>query len=639
MSRLTEAVTGWFGRLRLRTRLLIGGLLLQVLALGLMAGGALALVDQYLQRETRHLVEQLGPFMNAALATPMAQRDYASVAAILEESRQARGFESIIVLDPMGRTIARVGEPGSSGPRRIESEIQLELSGQPLGRVQVGLSLEPLAQTRSDAAQIIAITGLIVLALSSGLLIWLDRMLTRPLRVLEGAARDIHAGNYSISLPLERQDDMGTLMRAFDRMRQEIERKVSELLHSEALQRRYLAESVTEQARTAQALQAAEQANRVKAEFIANMSHEIRTPMNAIIGLTDLAMEETSPLQQREYLMLARVSADNLLAIINDILDFARIDSGRIAVQAQALSVRALVQGIAGPHQASARAKGIALDVRIATDVPASVNADALRVGQILNNLLANAVKFTERGQVGLSVQAEVSGPIAQLEFRVQDSGIGIAPDKLEDIFEPFEQGDNSITRRFGGTGLGLSISRKLAVAMGGSLTVESVPGQGSLFTLTLPVTISRPEDLQHAASLPALESLAPQQGLCVLLVEDNPVNQLLAKTLLEQTGHSVRVAGNGRDGISRWRQGGVDAILMDIQMPVMDGLSATRELRQIEREQGLARTPVIAITANAMSGDREQCIAAGMDDYIAKPFRRSELRAALNRVRPRAGA
>ncbi|MFZ9406217.1 MAG: response regulator [Burkholderiaceae bacterium] len=642
-------------RLRFRTRLLIAGLLLQVVALGLMAGAGVALVDRHLEQEFEQRVRQFGPFMNAALVTPMAQRDYASVAAILAESRKGRGFVYLEVRDPAGRTIAREAEVHDEGAVTgaiREGRIRLELSGQALGEVDWGVSLEPIQQTREEAVRVITGISFLVLLLCLGLLVWLDRSLTRPLTQLERAARDIHAGNYELALPVDRQDDLGVLMRAFDRMRLEIERKVSELTHSEALQRRYLAETTGQKLRAEQALREVERANQAKAEFIANMSHEIRTPMNAIIGLTDLALESSFEAKQREHLTLVRSSADSLLAIINDILDFSKIDAGRVELDLKPFAPAELVESIVALHASTARLKGVAMRVQVSPRVPAALLGDSLRIGQVLNNLLSNAVKFTERGVIELQVHADAQhhkggeqdgasdelstdrGP-CQIEFVVRDSGMGISPDKLNEVFEPFLQADNSITRRFGGTGLGLTISRRLARAMQGDLTVSSALGIGSVFSLRLSLDRARTQDLPGMAPIAISHQAPAVQSLQLLVVEDNPVNQVLARTLLERAGHQVTLAADGRQGLSCWQQGRFDAVLMDVQMPVLDGLSATREMREIERQQGRRRTPVIAMTANAMSGDRERCLAAGMDDYLSKPFRREDLSAVLARIQP----
>ncbi len=380
----------------------------------------------------------------------------------------------------------------------------------------------------------------------------------------------------------------------------------------------------------------AEQASQAKSEFLANISHEVRTPLNALMGLTRLLMDSRLDPEQKSWLDLMDSSAHALLVLLNDVLDLSRIEAGKMPLENERFHLHDALAEVSRVYGEQARGKSIGWALTMAPDLPLHLEGDAGRLRQVLGNLLSNALKFTPRGG-RVEMSASRATPAADGSrcwlVRVKDSGVGISAKQQTTLFDAFTQADASTARRYGGSGLGLAICARLVRLMGGAITVDSALGQGSCFTVSLPLN----------ESPLALPKRAPQElgelvgagkrfaGLCVLVAEDHPVNELLTNQLLKRLGCTVRNARDGEQAVAQWTLGGIDLVLMDVQMPGTNGLQATQRIREQESLRSLARTPIVAVTANAMAGDRATCLAAGMDGYTPKPVSPQALMAAMD--------
>jgi TMAO reductase system sensor TorS len=376
-----------------------------------------------------------------------------------------------------------------------------------------------------------------------------------------------------------------------------------------------------------QARDRAEEMSQAKGEFLANMSHEIRTPMNGVIGTLQLLSDTKLAPEQEEYVNTAHKSAHSLLTILNDILDLSKIEAGKLNIELIPLDLREIVSELITLHTMTAEEKCIQLYAEIDDKLPQVLIGDPTRLRQILANLVSNALKFTEKGHVLVRIKVVSSdAENADIRFEVEDTGIGIRGDIKDELFNEFTQADGSTTRKYGGTGLGLAIVRQLVEMMHGRFGVESVPGEGSTFWFRITLPVGEAQATKQSSSEQVVKGLLHGH---VLLVEDNPINQMVAQKMLEKIGLESTLAGDGQEALNMLEQGRFDAVLMDCQMPVMDGFEATRRIRE---QTALLSLPVIAMTANVMEGDREKCIEAGMNDYIGKPVVEADLKKTLAR-------
>ncbi len=589
-------------------------------------------------------VEKNAQLLAQTLALPVWDLDRAQIASTTGAYADHPDLAGLTVIDDHGHVLANHGD--SELGQIIERPILFRVreGEKSIGKLRLVINEARVHEMfERELFSGLALNIVFVIAIVS-FLSWALRFISSPIHALSEAMSRYARGDKAVHVEYtDRTDEIGMLAQSFlsmkrdlDELHDNLERKVSERTQELESATRRLREKTSE---LGEARDAAEAAAKTKSLFLANMSHELRTPLNGVIGASTLLLETALTDDQRELATMAKLSAETLLEVVNDVLDFSKIEAGKLGLSPVAFRVRDVLTSIEQMVSFRAREKGLTLVLGLDADVPLVLIGDPVRLKQVLLNLITNALKFTEapgKVTIEVSVARKAARERAMLTFRVGDTGIGIAPEKLSTIFQPFTQADLSHTRLYGGTGLGLSICSQILSLMDGTISVESIVGKGTIFTVTVPFVVPNSvelSNLERAGERTKFhETFCWARPLQILLAEDHVINQRLATRLLEKDGHRVTVANNGKEAVDLNSRESFDLILMDIQMPVMNGEEAVQFIRETEAKSG-THVPIIALTAHALGGDREKYLALGMDGYVTKPIKRETLVEEIIRV------
>ncbi|OYX73671.1 MAG: hybrid sensor histidine kinase/response regulator [Caulobacter sp. 32-67-35] len=595
----------------------IAGVALITTVVALVAACACFMVQQWsvARQESRANHQVLAQMVAAGAAAPLAAGDVIGVRNALEAVAKAPNVAGVQISDLRGRVVAQVGTaPRSAADKSIPTlDRKIQLEGRQIGTLAL-VAREP--RLEQILARDLALTGTLFFG-SAGLAILLAnglaRRMTEPMQRLTEAMQAVAAdGRFRPIEQTSKDDIFHSLTESFNQLVGRLEINDQDL-------RGAMAELV-------KARDDANAANVLKSHFLANMSHEIRTPLNGVLAMAEvMAMDDLKP-AQRERLSVIRDSGGLLLAVLNDVLDLSKIEAGRLDLAAEDFDLATLAVSLRDSFASEARDKGLAFEVAVAAEAQGVWHGDVDRLRQILGNLISNALKFTLNGAVAVRFASAEDG--SGLRIDVADTGIGIAAEMQPRLFDKFVQADSSTTRQFGGSGLGLAICRELATLMGGGIAVQSREGQGSTFTVVL--AIPRGGEMTKAAAV--VEDVQPKVSNRprVLAADDNPTNQKVIAAVLAPLGAEVELVADGAACVEAWKRGRHDIILMDIHMPVMDGVEAAQTIRALERAEGRRRTPIVAVTANALAHQVEGYLAAGMDGHVAKPIEVTKLYAAI---------